>query len=205
MTMHKVFISYHHVNDQYHKEELLRINRAYGLFLDGSVDTGGIDEDLSDERIRQIIRDDYLRDSTVTIVLCGTETARRKHVDWEIYSSMFDGQVNKKSGILVINLPSVNCTYFHAGHGDEEKALVYPDYTGGWTSLATKAAHQERYPYMPNRILDNLVKSDVKISVVSWDRIANDLGKLRFLIDAAFNDRTGCNYDLSERMRRANS
>ena len=203
--MHKVFISYHHGNDQYYKEEFLRLNRIHDIFQDVSVDTGDIDENLSDERIRQIIRDDYLSDSTVTIVLCGTETARRKHVDWEIYSSMFDGQVNKRSGILVINLPSINCNHWTAAHGADEKSVVYPDYTGGWTSFDNKAAYQERYPHMPNRILDNLVKPDVKISAVLWNRIANDPEKLRFLIDATFNDRIGCNYDLSERMRRANS
>ena len=54
-----------------------------------------------------MIRDNYLRNSTVTILLVGTETARRKHIDWEIYSSRYDGTVNKKSGILVINLPSI--------------------------------------------------------------------------------------------------
>ena len=73
------------------------------LFIDTSVDTGGISDSLSDESIREKIRDEYLRDSTVTIVLVGTETKRRKHIDWEIYSSMYDGAVNKKSGVLVLN------------------------------------------------------------------------------------------------------
>ena len=93
-SKHKVFISYHHANDGIYKESLLLLNRDYGLFIDASVDTRGIDDTLSDQRIREIIRDDYLRDSTVTIVLVGLETKKRKHVDWEIYSSMFDGTVN---------------------------------------------------------------------------------------------------------------
>lgn len=66
------------------------------IFIDQSVPTGDISDGVSDEYIRELIRDEYLRDSTVTIVLVGTETARRKHVDWEIYSSMYDGRVNKK-------------------------------------------------------------------------------------------------------------
>ena len=53
------------------------------------MDTGDISDELSDARIREKIRDEYLRDSTGTIVLVGTETKRRKHVDWEIYSSMY--------------------------------------------------------------------------------------------------------------------
>ena len=85
--MHKVFISYYH-GDQEYKDDLVKLSDQRGIFVDRSVDTGDISDDLSDERIRELIRDSYLRDSTVTIVLVGTETQRRKHVDWEIYSSM---------------------------------------------------------------------------------------------------------------------
>ena len=99
--MHKVFISYHHYRDQDYKDELVTFAEQHSIFIDASVDTGDVSDDLSDEKIREIIRDEYLRDSTVTIVLVGTGTKRRKHVDWEIYSSMYDGTVNKKSGILV--------------------------------------------------------------------------------------------------------
>ncbi len=74
-SRHKVFISYHHENDQDYKESLLNANEKYDLF-DASVDTGDIDDDLPDETIRKIIRDDYLRDSTVTILLVGVETKK---------------------------------------------------------------------------------------------------------------------------------
>ena len=104
---HKVFISYHHLNDQGYKESILEWNRNNEIFIDASVDTGDINENLPDDTIRQKIRDEYLKDSSVTILLVGTDTKKRKHIDWEIYSSMYDGQVNKKSGILVINLPRI--------------------------------------------------------------------------------------------------
>ena len=119
-SKHKVFISYHHANDQAYKIALLKLNDAHNLFIDASVDTHDIDEDLDDQAIREIIRDEYLQDSTVTIVLVGTETKKRKHVDWEIYSSMYDGKVNKKSGVLVINLPSTESDIY-AAYGDDEK------------------------------------------------------------------------------------
>jgi len=41
---HKVFISYHHNNDQGYKEALLDLNEFYDLFIDASVDTGDIDD-----------------------------------------------------------------------------------------------------------------------------------------------------------------
>lgn len=72
------------------------------VFIDKSVGGGNIPEDLTDQQIRRGVREEYLSDSTGTIVLVGNETKVRKHVDWEIYSSMHDGMVNKKSGILNI-------------------------------------------------------------------------------------------------------
>lgn len=200
---HKVFISYHHANDQWYKNELLRLNKVFDFFIDASVDTGDIDDDLSDERIREIIRDEYLKDSTVTILLVGTETKRRKHIDWELYSSMFDGKVNKKSGILIINLPSTNCTYYTASHSGE-KERVYPE-TESWISIDERAEYERRYPYIPDRIIDNLLTSEAKVSVVNWDKISNDIEKLRFLIDRTFDDKANCIYDLSRRMRRRDS
>lgn len=201
--MHKVFISYHHANDQYYKEELLRLNRDRKIFIDGSVDTGDIDETLSDQSIRALIRDDYLRDTTVTIVLVGTETKNRKHVDWEIYSSMFDGAKNKKSGILVVTLPSVGCTYYTAAH-ESEKSAIYPD-QDKWISVDSRAEYERRYPYLPARIIDNLLKNKAKVSVTNWGRIENNPEALELLIDTAHGGKFSCEYDLSRDMRRSNS
>lgn len=203
MSLHKVFISYHHKNDQYYKEELLRVNREYPMFVDASVDTGDISDYLDDQTIRQTIRDSYLRDSTVTMLLVGTETKGRKHIDWEIYSSMIDGAVNKKSGILVVNLPSTNCTYYTANHHGEKERL-YPS-TSSWITIASRQEFESRYPYLPDRIIDNLLKPEAKISVVNWEKIAEDINHLAFLIDATFDDKAKCQYDLSRPMRRRDS
>lgn len=202
-TRHKVFISYHHANDQYYKERLLALNAAYGIFVDKSVDTDEIDDDLPDESIRRIIRDDYLNDSSVTILLVGTETQRRKHIDWELYSSMYDGAVNKKSGILVVNLPSIGCPHYTATHTGE-KERIYPE-TTNWCSITSREEYESRYPYMPERIIDNLLVKGMRISVVPWTKIDASPQNLRFLVDAAHADRTNCDYDLSTPMRRANS
>ena len=189
--MHKIFISYHHNNDQDCKERLIEF----------SEDFGDIPDDWSDEAIRKKIRDEYLRDSTVTILLAGTETKKRKHIDWELYSSMIDGTVNKKSGILVINLPSVSCSHYRAAHGEKEKQLIYPENTN-WTKVHDRAELERRYPHLSARIIDNLLASNVTISVVPWERLTTD--KLRFLIDATFDGRSKCEYDLSRPMMRRN-
>ncbi len=195
----KVFISYHHRNDQAYKQALLDFNEKHGIFIDASVDTGDIDDSLSSEAIRRKIRDEYLVNSTVTILLVGTETKYRKHVDWELYSSMIDGSVNKKSGILVINLPSTNCTTFTAAHPGE-KELVHPECTS-WTSVKTRTEYEQRYPYMPDRVIDNLLEPKAKISVVPWDKLTVE--RLAFLIEATFQARETNEYDMSREMRRS--
>ena len=202
--MHKVFISYHHKNDQRYKDLLVKIGEDEEIFIDESVDTGDISDELSDEAIREKIRDDYLRDSTVTIVLVGEETKNRKHVDWEIYSSMFDGKINKKSGILVAYLPSVDSGQKHcytAHYGEQEN--VYPD-IGNWETVESRAEYERRYPHMPDRIIDNLLEPKARVSVTYWNKIIEPKN-LRFLVEATFQDRDSCEYDLSRPMKRRNS
>lgn len=104
---HKVFVSYHHANDQFYRNEFEKLFAdVYDIMVSKSVQIGEIDTNLKTETIRQKIRDEYLRDSTVTVVLIGTETWKRKHVDWEIASSIRDTQYNPRSGLLGIFLPS---------------------------------------------------------------------------------------------------
>ena len=201
--MHKVFISYHHANDQQYKESLLVSNSLMPTFIDRSVDTGEIATGLDDQTIRQKIRDEYLRDSTVTIVLVGTETGNRKHVDWEIFSSMIDGSINKKSGVIAIMLPSTYCTSYFAAH-EGEKEMLYP-FQAGWQTLSSRADYVQAYPCLPARLIDNLIKPEALVSVVNWSLIQSDFSKLGWLIDATFNDRAKCEYDLTRPMRRANS
>lgn len=202
MTKHKVFISYHNTNDQWAKEALLKCNEENDIFIDGSVDTGDISDDLSDEEIRKKIRDEYLRETTVTILLVGTETKNRKHIDWELYSSMYDGNKNKKSGILVIQLPSTNPNYITAAHGNEEKINLYQSVTN-WISIDSRDVFERRYPYLPARIIDNLLARNVKISVTKWEDL--NIENLKLLIDLTFQDRESCQYDMSREMRRNNS
>ena len=198
--MHKVFISYHHKNDQNYKKYLSEMGETFDIFVDRSVQTGDIYESLGPQVIRRKIRDERLRDSTVTILLCGTETRFRKHVDWELKSSMIDGQINKKSGILVVMLPSIsNDGWFASYFGEKEQ--IYPDYTGDWVDLQTKAAFKDQYPNLPERIIDNMANVDAKISVVPWSKIVDQPANLSWLIHRTFESRITNEYDLSLPMR----
>lgn len=196
--MHRVFVCYHHKNDQAYKNELVSWAKKNEVFHDYSVALGDIPDEWKDQKVRETIRDEYLRESTVTIVLVGTETKYRKHVDWEIYSSMHDGTKNKKSGIIVILLPSAKSSYYTCGF-DNEKA-IYP--TQEWIKITERSEYERRYPYMPPRIIDNLLKPGVNISVINWSDIT--VVRLRLMIDNAYNSRANQDYDMTRPMRDRN-
>jgi hypothetical protein len=101
---HKVFICYHHANDQFYKDEFVRLFR--NIMVDWSVRSGDIPTGTSTDAIRDQIRRNYLRESTVTVVLIGTQTWQRKHVDWEIGASLRRTAASSRSGLVGILLPT---------------------------------------------------------------------------------------------------
>lgn len=107
-SKYKVFVSYHHcIEDQEyrnHLEEVLMANQDVVLMK--SVSISDIGHSLDPESMQQKIREEPLKDSTVTIVLIGTETWKQKNVDWEIGASLGEFQHHSKSGLLGIILPT---------------------------------------------------------------------------------------------------
>lgn len=104
---HKVFVSYHHNNDQVYRDKFEKMfSDNHDVMVSKSVQIGDIDPNLVTETIRQKIRDEYLRDSTVTVVLIGSQTWQRKHIDWEISSSIRQTKLSSRSGLVGILLPS---------------------------------------------------------------------------------------------------
>lgn len=100
----KVFISYYHEADQQYKDQLVTL--MGDRIVDQSVDVGSIvDTNLPLDEIRRRIRDDFIADATVTIVLIGPRTWQRKHVDWEIHASLRKTDYNSRCGLLGIVLP----------------------------------------------------------------------------------------------------
>ena len=78
---------------------------------------------------------------------------------------------------------------------------MYPEVTG-WRSIDNRAEYERLYPYMPDRIIDNLLKSEAKISVVNWDKL--NASNLKLMIDNAYDNAETNQYDLSRPMRRRN-
>ena len=105
----KVFISYYHddqdevddfINTFDHERDVC-IVRALGA---------GMEQDIIDstdtDYVMQRIREKYLNDSTVTIVLIGKCTWARRYVDWEIQASLRHGDLVTPNGLIGIVLPS---------------------------------------------------------------------------------------------------
>ena len=157
---HKVFISYH-ADDQEWKDQF--VQKGKNVFIDKSVDTGDIDDtDLKVDTIRQKIRDDFIRDATVTIVLIGPGTWQRKHVDWEIGSSLRQSKYNSRCGVLGILLPD------------------HPDYNDSTI----------RDCLIPPRLADNRKGDDPYVFIYRWPKYRAE-ARLREWIQRAFVRRKG--------------
>lgn len=107
-TRHKCFVSYH-VDDMTEVEAFISdfgsefIARSVGVTIEDDF----VDSD-NEEYVQRRIREQYLTDSTVTIVLLGKCTWARKFVDWEISSSLRNDHNNKRNGLLAYPLPSMD-------------------------------------------------------------------------------------------------
>ena len=167
---HKVFVSYHHDNDQNYRDLFEGLfSDIHDIMVSQSVQIGDIDPNLNVDTIRQKIRDEYLRDSTVTVVLIGAETWKRKHVDWEISASLRDTEFNPRSGLLGILLPT-----YPRPDGDPTK---YSRYT------------------IPPRLHDNIECDFAKI--YNW---SEDPDGVQQWIHEAFNRRNQVNPNNSRRL-----
>lgn len=109
MGKHKCFISYHK-DDSDEVDEFIRtfdhdrdvfITRGIGNEMSGDI----INSDNPDYVMRRI-RELYLKDYTVTLLMLGKCTWARKYVDWELQSSLRNGATVNPNGLLGIKLPS---------------------------------------------------------------------------------------------------
>ena len=102
-TRHKVFVSFHEKDRSY--RELFAKHMGSDV-VDKSVGDGDIDPELKVDTTRGKIRDEFIADATVTVVLVGRCTWQRKYVDWEIGSSLRDTRKNSRCGMIGILLPT---------------------------------------------------------------------------------------------------
>jgi hypothetical protein len=102
----KVFVSYHHANDQaYYNAFSSHFSANYDVITDNSLDRN-IDSVNADYVMRKI-REEYLTGTSCTLVLCGAETPYRKFVDWEIKATL-----DKKHALIGVRLPTARMNQY---------------------------------------------------------------------------------------------
>jgi hypothetical protein len=92
-------------------------------------------DSLDTDYVMDAVRERYLADSTVTIVLLGRCTWSRRFVDWEVYSSLRNDRLNRRSGLMAIVLPSIANAYkgrLQARVGDNIKGAEGDDGYARW-------------------------------------------------------------------------
>lgn len=111
---HKCFISFKKEDNDYRKE-------LDDLFDEGNVINKGLDRVIDSEDgdyIMKVIRNDYLKDSTVTVFLIGEHSSENEGVDClgrdknyfikkELQSSLYNAKGNTRNGILGVVLPNM--------------------------------------------------------------------------------------------------
>ncbi len=111
----KVFISYFGGN----KTEADAFVRQWALindvFIPKAIGLTGMENFINSNDTAYVmgqIRGAYLGDSTVTIVLVGACTHGRRYVDWELKSSLRQGDTYTPNGLIGILLPSAGTNPF---------------------------------------------------------------------------------------------
>ncbi len=155
MPKRKVFISYHH-DDQREVDEFIdRFSRRESIFIPKMLGSGGMGTDLINSTnptyVMSQIRQRYLQDSTVTIVLVGSCTHSRRYVDWELKASLTQGTYTP-NGVMGIILPSqggnadlpsrLNDNWNEGNTNCYAKYWIYPRSSGelaGWIEDAFNA------------------------------------------------------------------
>ncbi|WP_378947617.1 TIR domain-containing protein [Mesorhizobium sp. ANAO-SY3R2] len=108
MPRHKCFISYHHADDHAVRNFVDTFDHAHDVFIVRRL--GEMPDDIinssNTDYVMSCIRENYIRDSTVTIVMAGQCTWARRYVDWEIQASLRSGETITPNGLLGIKLPT---------------------------------------------------------------------------------------------------
>lgn len=138
-TRHKCFISYHHADENEVQDFIQRFDHNRDVLIArgiGASMPGDIIDSTNSDYIKQQIRFKYMQHTSVTIVLIGRETWKRRFVDWEIAASLRNTVNSSASGLVGINLPSA----------DNASGKLMPDRLGDNVDGSNGYARWWKYP-----------------------------------------------------------
>ena len=112
---HKTFISYYQEDQEEVDEFIKTFDHEREVFIARAVGSDQTMDELidsdDDEYVMRRLREEYVRDSTVTLVFIGKDTWSRKFVDWEIAASLHQGpNAGLPNGMLAVLSPQLTET-----------------------------------------------------------------------------------------------
>lgn len=185
---HKCFISFK-TEDSYYKNEIQKwADKDKVDMIDKSLNAPISSED--EDYIMRKIREDYLADSTVTIVLIGTHSAEcfgkeeQKYIKRELQASLYNGTNNTRNGILGVVLPSMYNSVYKGPEicstcGESHNIVAINDNT----TIKEFSANC----YLDDKHKCFYAEEDRYCVLVKWDDFKSNPN---FYIDKAFNKRT---------------
>lgn len=139
-TRHKVFIS-HYKGDLKEVDNFVkRFEKVFIPYILGANDNDDFINSSNPEYVMTQIRKRYLLDTTVTIVLIGKCTHSRRYIDWELKSSLRQGEYTP-NGVIGILLPSAG----GAAH-------LPPRLSDNWNRENNCYARYYAYPSTPEQL-----------------------------------------------------
>lgn len=152
----KCFISYHHA-DQAQVDAFIRaFDHGADCFIArglGEEMPGDVINSTNTDYIMNRIRQRFIADSTVTIVLMGRCTWARRYVDWEVGASLRNTALSNANGLLGIKLSTfggfpgrLDDNLIAPGSGQPDCYARWMDYPASQWALETEieAAYQRR-------------------------------------------------------------
>lgn len=198
VVLHKTFISYHHENEQYEKNQIIEKFEGDD-FIDASVHDGDIDTTLSEEFIMRKIREEYLGKSTVTLVIIGEETAQRPFINSEIQASLWG---NNPNGLLGVATDELYSKIFNhgtcSGTNCDCKVRTPQNHSFYLPELVYKNRKIDRnldLEYQPCHFNDSLLYC----SLINFSTFINDPD---YYINETFDKRDNLNYEIAKKLSR---
>ena len=145
----KIFISHHHELNNKHREYIQSLVEQLGYTDITPDEKTKVDDSLSDEQIRQKIRDEYLKDVDVTIVVVGSDTKNRKFIDWD--------KTKPGGSIVVVNCCTDNNGEIKSWILDKELVMKYDGIKPirSWNNT-TKQSIRNEFNFLPDRLLHSM-------------------------------------------------
>ena len=136
---HKTFISYHHDDQEEVDKFIETFDHDRDVFIARAVGSDQTMDELiqsdDDDYVMRRIREEHIRDSTVTLVFVGKNTWTRKFVDWELAASLHQGpKAGLPNGVVAILSPELS------------EAILPDRFVDNWES-----GYAKLYAYPKNR------------------------------------------------------